>query len=117
MWRKLVVGLSIFLAVLLQVPAAEAQSPLEIRCQWWPPQSGSAADRYNLVVEDVNNGDTFTYSVPHQGGDAHILQEFVFTEGLYGREYRARVRALDDQNRAGPWSTWSVVYVFEVPEP
>ena len=121
--RRLSCCLLVALAVLALAPTMSlAQSepePLQVRCRWFPPSTGSPAVRYHLHIQDPRTPSTLdtTYVVPHQGGDGQVPQEFLFADGDYWQHYRARVRAEDALGRLGPWSPWSGVVVFEVADP
>ena len=117
MSRMFVVGF-VCSALSLGFLAARAQGEeLRVRCEWWPPPTGSTPVRYLLQVEELNTGRVFPYTVPHVGVEARIPQVFIFEEGDWFQQYRARVQAVDGQAREGDWSSWSVIYVFEAPEP
>ena len=92
----------------------EVLEPLRIRCQWLRPTTGSPVVLYQLHILDANGGLDTTYVVPAQSNN---IQEFIFTDGDYMREYQARVRGLDADGDAGPWSGWSDLVAFEVDDP
>ncbi len=117
---RVVLALTVFfLGPLVGEVGGEVPEPLRARCSWWPPEAGSTPVIYHLQIQDpraLSDFDT-TYVVPHQGGEARVRQEFEFLDGDYWEHYRARVRAVDARGRLGPWSTWSEVVVFEIPDP
>ena len=99
--------------------AAQPVEPLVVRCTWWPPETGSIPVHYNLNILDPRPEAAFdtTYVVPHLGGEQGLQQEFIFEDGDYWVHYQARVQAVDAQGRAGPWSAWSEIVVYEIPAP
>jgi hypothetical protein len=117
---RLILALSIFfLGSLAAEVVGGLQEPLRVRCSWWPPETGSTPVAYNLQIQDPRSNSDFdtTYVVPHQGGADRVLQEFTFLDGDFWEHYRGRVQAMDDRGRLGPWSPWSDVVVFEIPDP
>jgi hypothetical protein len=109
----------VFTAVLVATALAstalgEIQEPLRIRCQWTRPTTGSPVAIYQLQIVDVNGGLDTTYVVPAQAGE---VQEYIFADGDYMREYRARVRGIDADGDEGPWSPWSPLVAYEVEDP
>jgi hypothetical protein len=118
---RLIVASSIFLLALL---AAETVSdplpPLRVRCNWWPPATGSQPVRYLLHIAEYDDPEGFEsiYEVPHVGEPGQrVEQEFIFVDGVYGRRYHARIVAYDAQGRHGPWSTWNQPVDFHVSDP
>jgi hypothetical protein len=96
------------LVILLLVVAcypARASTP-QVVALWEPPATGSPVVVYQLqvtagsdllpVIETAEPGYTF---------DPGVLE--------WGTTYRARVRGVDAQGRAGPWSDWSTELVLD----
>jgi len=113
MRRLTVIALLVFITIAVTA-VGEVQEPLRIRCQWSRPATGSPVVLYQLNIVDANTGLETTHVVPAQAGE---IQEFIFTDGEYNHEYKARVRGLDADGDAGPWSDWSPLIDFEVDEP
>jgi hypothetical protein len=117
---RLIFALAILMVFSLAAEVAGGfREPLRVRCRWWPPATGSTPVQYDLQIQDPRpaSGLDTTYVVPHQGGTDRVEQEFIFLDGDYWEHYRARVRAMDARGRLGPWSDWSGVAVFEIPDP
>ena len=112
--RRLTVIPLLVLMTFALTAIGDVQEPLRIRCEWQRPTSGSPVVLYQLQILDANGGLDTTYVVPSQAGE---IQEFIFTDGDYMREYQARVRGLDADGDAGPWSGWSDLVAFEVDDP
>lgn len=112
---------TLFFSFALLVGGVRGDPPdsLRVRCTWMPPETGSVPVLYHLQIQDPRAMSAFdtTYVVPHLGGEERQLQMFNFLDGDYWEVYRARVRAMDAQGRLGPWSSWSIEVVFEVPDP
>ncbi len=112
--RRLMVMAVLVSSTLALTALGEILEPLRIRCQWSRPTTGSPVAIYQLSIVDVNGGLDTTYVVPAQAGE---IQEFMFGDGDYMREYRARVRGVDADGDVGPWSAWSPLVTFEVEDP
>jgi hypothetical protein len=113
--RRLIVG--IFLVVSIGLVGHSIGQPddlPQIRCHWNAPDTGSPVHHYELHVWDVDTNDPdTTFIVPAQPGTE---QEFTF-EGQWYWHLAARVRGVDAQGRAGPWSGMSQDYQPQPPEP
>ncbi len=98
--------------------------PLELRCTWWPPQTGSQPVRYELQIgvfyetdADQPDGGLLVFEVDHVGGSGqHLQQSYSFISDWWGKPLRARVRAFDALGRPGVWSAWNVAQDWD-PEP
>lgn len=113
MRRMIVVAIATVIAAMLGVAVVGAQDSPRILCTWDRPDSGSPVQFYELEITDVDATVDTLLAVPAQPG---VAQTYVF-EGDYLRRYIARVRGVDDQQRRGPWSGYSPIYVFEQDEP
>jgi hypothetical protein len=117
---RLIVALTILLVLGLAAEVSgEFGESLRVRCHWQPPATGSTPVHYYLQIQDPRSASSIdtTYVVPHQGGTTRVEQEFIFLDGDFWEHYRARVQAMDAVGRLGPWSPWSDVAVFEIPDP
>lgn len=122
--RLLIVVLLLAMAAAAAALAIEAPpwGDLRVRCLWMPPLPGSGSPPAHYVLEIRIPEDPqerrWEFQVEHVGGlDEHLEQSFLFEDAEHGLRYQARVRAVDAQGRAGPWSAWNDPEDWDAPEP
>jgi hypothetical protein len=109
--KRLVIALVLVMLALFaaQLKGDSPELEIQVRCTWWPPETGSLPVHYELQVRIVEDpqGREYVYEVPHVGQAGEHLEQSRIIDAYYGLVYQARVRAVDAQGRAGPWSAWN----------
>ena len=104
----------VFTGLMVMPAAADEVSPDPGFVHWHAPAHGSPAVRYEVQIQDLDGTFDVIVTVDAMPGTE---QTYPFEPVIYMHRYRARVAAIDAQDRQGLWSEWSPFYDRDLPAP
>lgn len=102
----------------LEASATHPGLELAVRVSWLPPRLSTMPTFFDLQVVDIDAADTTNVEIAGlEVGAEGELTAILAKKLAYLRRYTVRVRGKDDAGVVAPWSPWSPIYVFELPDP